>query len=59
MYFRAGGSFKPQITKSWIRKSQIRIGSHLQQDRKSNKLFKSASLQICDLRNLFADRPPF
>jgi hypothetical protein len=25
--------------------------------RKSNKLLKSASLRICDLRNLFADGP--
>jgi hypothetical protein len=24
----------------------------------SNKLFKSANLRICDLRTLFADRPP-
>jgi hypothetical protein len=48
----------PQITRNRVRKSQLRKGSHLQKVRKSNKLYKSASLQICDLRNLFADRPP-
>ncbi len=32
--------------------------SHLRRIRKSKKIFKSANLQICDLRNLFADRPP-
>ncbi len=47
----------PQITKSWIRKSQIHIGSHLPKVSKSNKLFKSANLRVCDLRNLLADRP--
>jgi hypothetical protein len=31
---------------------------HLRKVRKSNKLFKSVILRICDLRNLFADRPP-
>jgi hypothetical protein len=46
----------PQITKIWARKSQIRKVPHLRKVRKSNKIFKSANLQICDLQNLFADR---
>jgi hypothetical protein len=33
--------------------------SHLRKVRESNKLFRSASLRICDLRNLVEDRPPF
>jgi hypothetical protein len=32
--------------------------SHMRQVCKSNKLFKSPNLQICNLRNLFADRSP-
>jgi hypothetical protein len=47
----------PQITKDWVRKSQIHKVSHLRKVRKLNKLFKPANLWICDLRNLFADRP--
>jgi hypothetical protein len=45
----------PQISK--------KIGSanhkvpHLRKVRKSNTLFKSANLRICNLLNLFADRP--
>ncbi len=45
------------FTKDWVRKSQIRKVSHLRNVCKSNKLFKSANLRICDLRNLPADRP--
>jgi hypothetical protein len=33
------------------KKSQIRRLPHLRKVRKSNKLFKSANLRICDLRN--------
>ncbi len=33
------------------KKSEIRKVSHLQEVQKSNKLFKSANLRICDLRN--------
>jgi hypothetical protein len=60
------GSFKlakklgPQIANPKIAKdciSQIRKLSHLQKLRKFNTFIKSASLWICDLRNLFADRP--
>ncbi len=40
------------------KKSEIRKVSHLQEVKKSNKLFKSANLWICDLRKLFPDRPP-
>jgi hypothetical protein len=31
---------------------------HLRKIRKYNKFFKSENLRICDLRNLFAERPP-
>jgi hypothetical protein len=44
--------------KTWVRKSQIRKGSHLRKVHKSNKLFKFANLRICDLQNLFTDRSP-
>ncbi len=47
MYFRSGGS--PQITKNWVRKSQIRKGSHLQKVRKSTKLFKFADLRFAEI----------
>jgi hypothetical protein len=47
-----------QITENGARKSQMRNRSHLRKVGKSNKLFKSANLRICDLPNLFADRPP-
>ncbi len=40
-----------------ISKLQIRKMSHLRKVRISNKLFKSANLQFCDLRSFFADRP--
>ncbi len=39
-------------------KSQIRKMSYLRKVRKSNQLQYSANLRICNLRNLFADRPP-
>ena len=38
-------------------KSPNRKSAHLRKVRKSNKLFKSAHLRICNLRNLFADDP--
>jgi hypothetical protein len=58
MYLQTCG--KPANYKEdWVRKSQIRKVSHLRNIRKFNKLSKSANLRICDLRNLFADRPPF
>jgi hypothetical protein len=44
--------------KDWVRTSQIRKVPHLRKVRKSNKLYKPAKLRICDLRNLFSDRPP-
>jgi hypothetical protein len=40
-----------------VHKLQICKVSHLQMVHKSNILLKSATLRICDLRNLFADRP--
>jgi len=43
--------------KDWVRKSKIRKVTHLRKVRKSDKLYKPAQLRICDLRNLFADRP--
>ncbi len=44
-------SLGPQIANSQI--------TNLRNVRKSNKLFKSANLlPICDIRYLFADRPP-
>jgi hypothetical protein len=36
----------------------IRKVTHWRKVRKSNKLFKSANLRICDLRNLFTNRSP-
>jgi hypothetical protein len=44
--------------KDWVFKSQFYKVSHLRKICKFNKLFKSANLQICDVRNFFADRPP-
>jgi hypothetical protein len=44
--------------KDWVRKSQIRKVSHLRKVRKSNNLFKSINLRICDFRKLFAVRLP-
>ncbi len=41
-----------------ISKSQKRQVRKSQKRKVSNKLFKSANLKICNLRNLFADRPP-
>jgi len=53
MHLRTCG---PQITKSpKIANPQSVI---LRKVHKSNKLLNSANLRICDLRNLFADRPP-
>ncbi len=43
--------------KHWVRKSQTRKVL-LRKVRKFNKLFKSTNLRKCDLRKLFADRPP-
>jgi hypothetical protein len=43
--------------KDWVRNSQISKVAHLRKIRKSKKIFKFANLQICVLRNLFADRP--
>jgi hypothetical protein len=37
--------------------SQIRNVPHLRNLRKYNKLFRSANVRICNLRNLFADCP--
>ncbi len=51
------GSFKSANHKNWVRKSKIRKMPHLRMVQKSNKLFKSANLRICDLRNLIAERP--
>jgi hypothetical protein len=58
-----------QIAKFTIYKlasSQKRLGSQIQNSQsaiiaecpQTNKLFQSANLQICDLWNLFTDRPP-
>jgi hypothetical protein len=54
---RICGGFK-SANKTWVRKAQIRKLPYLRKARKSNKLGKSANIRICDLRNLFADRPP-
>jgi hypothetical protein len=60
MYLRSCGSFRSaNHKKDWVRKSQIYKVLHLRKVRKSNKLFKSAILRICDLRNLFVDRGGF
>jgi hypothetical protein len=52
----------PQITKSQSTIPQItkRLSPqvpHLRKVRKYNKIYKSANFRICDLQNLFADRP--
>ncbi len=39
--------------KDWFRKSQIREVPHLPMVRKSNKLFMSDNLRICNLQNFF------
>jgi hypothetical protein len=44
--------------KEWVPKSQIRKMPHLRKVHKYNKLLKSANLQICTLRKLFASHPP-
>jgi hypothetical protein len=54
-YLRTCGNFKSANHKE-IR--SVNAVSHLRMVRKSNKLFKTANLRICDLRNLLADRPP-
>ncbi len=43
---------------SKVHKSQIREVPHFRKVHTSDKFLKSANFQICDLRNLFADRPP-
>jgi hypothetical protein len=49
----------PIITKKFFaRKSHLLKVPHLRKVRKSNKLFQSANFRICQMRNLFADRPP-
>jgi hypothetical protein len=50
-------SMSANLRKHWVCKSQIRRVSHLRKVRKSNKLFMSANLRTCDMRNLFADLP--
>ncbi len=44
----------PEIKKDWVFKPQ---SAAFAEGRKSNTLFKLANLRICNLRNLFADRP--
>jgi len=44
--------------KDGVHKSQTCKVPNLRKVRKSNKLFRSADLRICSLRNLFADCPP-
>ncbi len=44
--------------KGWVRQWQIGKLPHFWKVRKSNKLLKSAILQICDLRTLFSYCPP-
>ncbi len=54
MYLRTCGSFKiANHTKDWVRKSQIHI-CHIW-GRSAN----ITNLRICDMRNFFADRPPW
>jgi hypothetical protein len=46
------------LQKNWVRKSQIRKSQFRNCGSFANiKIFKSANLRICDLRNLFADHP--
>jgi hypothetical protein len=50
------GSFRFRTSVfSYVCQSANKV-SQLRKARKSNKLFMSANLWICDLRNLFADR---
>jgi hypothetical protein len=51
MYLRTYDSFKSE------NRQKIGFANPQRKVRKSNKLFKSPNLRICDLRNLFADRP--
>jgi hypothetical protein len=48
MYLQTCGRFKSANRKTV---------SHLRKVRKPYNLFKPANLRICELRNLFADRP--
>jgi hypothetical protein len=56
-YFRTCGSFQSaNHKKDWVQ-LQIRKVPHLRKVCKSNKIFKTPQLGLCDLRNLFADHP--
>jgi hypothetical protein len=57
MYLRTCGSVKSANHKK-IESVNCK-SAHLWKVCKSNKLFKSANFLLCDMRNLFADRPPF
>jgi hypothetical protein len=56
MYLRTCGSLSPQITKKTGSANRKSAMPHIRKVRKSNKLFKSANLRICDLQNLYS--PP-
>jgi hypothetical protein len=59
MYLWPLGSFKSaSYQNDLVRKSQIRELPCLRKVYKSNKLFESKNLRICDLQELFADSPP-
>ncbi len=58
MYLLTCGSFKSATHKKVRSANRKSAKSNLRKVRKSSKLFRSAKLRICDLRNLFPDLPP-
>ncbi len=42
----------------WVRNSKICKVSHFRKVHKSEKLFMSPNFRICNMRTLYADRPP-
>jgi hypothetical protein len=59
MKFKYANHKKDKIRKSQIRKFALKFkyANHKKDRIRKSKSAKSANLRICDLRNLFADRP--
>jgi hypothetical protein len=53
MYIFVRKKLSNKSAKNWVSKLP-----HLRKVRKCNKFCQSANLRLCNLRNLFADRPP-
>jgi hypothetical protein len=58
MHLRTCGSVKSAHHKKLGPQITIPRSATFSEGREANKLFKSANLRICDLWNLFVDRPP-